>query len=96
LQRSSTRLHLGQFTRRAQKVRIERLCRHDLAAADQPYLVGPVIGDGPMDRAEMVSQQDVVFGPDMGVAELGLQLIANRNSSICSLSRAGSSLIRNA
>ena len=65
----------GQLSRRPQKGGIEHFGCHNLATADQPDFVRPVVGDGAMYRAEVVPQQNVVLGPDMGVTEFHLQLV---------------------
>ena len=46
-----SRLPSGQLARWLQKGGIEHLGCHDLATADKPDLVRPVIGDGAMYRA---------------------------------------------
>src|SRR4051794_1317643 len=64
-----------QFTSQTQEFRVEHLCRHYLAAADQPDLVRAVIGERPVQRAEMVPDQQVILGPHISPAKLRLELV---------------------
>ena len=65
----------GELSRRAEEFGVEHLGGHHLTAADQPDFVGAVIGDRPMQRAEVVPDQKIVLGPIIGVAELQLELM---------------------
>src|SRR6516165_318710 len=47
-------LRSGQLVHRLQKGGIEHFGCHDLATADQPDLIRPVIGDGAMYRAQVI------------------------------------------
>src|SRR5437763_9044409 len=55
---------------------IEDLRRHDLASFHEAILVRPVIGDGPMDRSEMIPDQDVALCPRVDVAVGVLELVS--------------------
>src|SRR4051794_21995692 len=64
-----------QFTSQTQEFRVEHLCRHYLAAADQPDLVRAVTGKRPVQRAEMVPDQRIILGPHISPAKLRLELV---------------------
>src|SRR6266567_5841677 len=60
---------------RGHEIAFEYTVGHYLAAFHQAIFGWAVIGDCPMDRADVVPHQDVTLGPVMRIAKLGLELV---------------------
>src|SRR3989442_12916539 len=77
LRRSASSMGMNLLSESAaHELGIEDLRRHDLASFHESILVRPVIGDGPMDRTEMIPDQDVALRPRVDVAVGVLELVS--------------------
>ena len=55
--------------------RPRRAVGHDLAALDQPVLLRTVVGDGLVERSQIVPHQHIALIPEVGVEILLLKLV---------------------